>query len=115
MTITDGLWNYILNKFGLALIIECKNYNEPLSENDVVISSKYLGTERITSLGILLTRKGLTKSGEASQINQWKDYKKLILCFTDNDLIKMLEFKVSQDDPGKVLDGHIRKFLESLS
>ena len=111
----EGLWHYILNRFGMAVVVECKNYSEALDENDVLVSSKYLGPEKLTSLGILMARKGLKDSGKVSQQRQWKESGKLILCLVDDDLKKMLELKGNQDDPGKVLDGNMREFLESLS
>jgi hypothetical protein len=35
-------WNFIMNKFGLAVIVGCKNYSDFLTENEFIISSKYL-------------------------------------------------------------------------
>ena len=108
-----GLWNYILNRFGMAIVAECKNYLDELGENDVLISSKYLNPMGLTTLGLLLTRKGLNEGGIAAQHTLWNTNKLMIVCFNDNDLRKILELKESGDDPGKVIDDHIRNFLLS--
>src|SRR5918999_486005 len=36
-------WDWIVLKFGLGIVVECKNYTDALKENEVVITSKYLG------------------------------------------------------------------------
>jgi hypothetical protein len=111
----NGFWSLFLNKFGLALIIECKNYASPVKENQLRISSKYVGEGKLTTLGILVTRKGLHRNGIKAQENIWKDDKKMILCMSDAHIKKMLQLKNEGDEPWKVIDSLIRDFLLSLS
>lgn len=111
----DGFWSLFLIKFGLALIFECKNYVKPIRENQLQISSKYVGEHKLAKLGILVTRKGLHENGVKAQENIWKEHKKMILCMSDEHLQKMLELKHEGDEPSKVIDSLIRDFLVSLS
>jgi hypothetical protein len=97
------------------LVVECKNYKEPLKENQLRISSKYVGVSKLSTLGLILSRKGLQKSGVTAQENVWKEDKKMRLCMNDEQLQKMLELKHEGDEPWKVIDRLIRDFLLSIS
>jgi hypothetical protein len=110
-----GFWSVFIIKFGYALVIECKNYKQQLKENQLVISSKYVGQSKLSTLGIIISRKGLHKNGIEAQENIWKEHKKMILCLKDEDMQNMLELKQSRDEPWKVIDSLIREFLLSLS
>ena len=110
-----GFWTFIINKFGLALVIECKNYKDPIKENELRISSKYVGENKLSRLGLIVTRKGLHINGFRAQENIWKDDKKMILCLNDEHVEKMLQLKDEKDEPWKVIDSLIRDFLSSLS
>jgi hypothetical protein len=99
----------------MAIIVECKNYTEPLKENQTIISSKYLDRKKLTRLGLMVTRRGLHQGGIKAQENQWIRDDKMIICLRDEDLIKMLELKENNDEPWKVIDNLIRQFLSSLS
>jgi hypothetical protein len=107
-------WNWLIIKYGLAIVVECKNYAEPLKENQVVITSKYLGKKKLTTLGIMLTRKGLGKSAQQTQIDEWKDNDKMVVCLNDEDLIKMLELREKGQESSKVIDNAIRRLLERV-
>ncbi len=111
----QAFWTWIINKFGIALVVECKNYKNPIKENQLLISSKYIGEGKLTILGLLITRKGLHKNGVKAQENLWKEQKKMIVCLDDENLQKMLQLKEEGDEPWKVIDHLIFKFLSSSS
>jgi hypothetical protein len=108
-----NFWQYLLMKFGMAIIVECKNYQDKLNENTILISSKYLGNGKLTKFGLVLTRKGLNEGGKKGQKSSWGE-KKLLICLTDDDLTKMIMLKESNEEPWKVIDNAIREFLQSL-
>jgi hypothetical protein len=60
-------WNFIILKYSDAFIVECKNYSELLSENEFIISSKYLDPKGLTNLGFVITRKGLSNNAKEAQ------------------------------------------------
>ena len=107
-------WDWIVLKFGLGIVVECKNYTDALKENEVVITSKYLGKKKLTTLGAILTRAGLTENAQHSQIDKWKLEDILMICLNDKDLAKMLELREKDQDPGKVIDNAVRKLLEKI-
>lgn len=111
-----GFWQWVsIVHSSLSIIVECKNYGKYLPQNQVVITSKYLGRKRLGNLGIILTRKGLSKGAIAEQKRLWVEDEKLILCLTDEDLIKMLELKEHKEEPSKVIDEAVRSFRRSLA
>lgn len=110
-----GFWTFIIDKFGIALVIECKNYEDLIDENQLLISSKYVGRQKLSKLGLVVTRKGLSNNGIKSQENLWKSDEKMLLCINDEDITKMLELKNEKDEPWKVIDKKMRDFMTSLS
>jgi hypothetical protein len=110
-----GFWTFIIDKFGIALVIECKNYENLIDENQLLISSKYVGKHKLSRLGLVVTRKGLSNNGIKSQENIWKSDGKMLLCMDDKDITKMLQLKNDGDEPWKVIDKNMRDFMTSLS
>jgi hypothetical protein len=112
----NGFWHWVsIVHESLSIIVECKNYGTLLKQNQVVITSKYLGRKRLGNMAIILTRKGLSKNAIKEQKRLWLEDDKLILCLNDQDLIKMLQLKEHKDDPSKVIDDALRSFRESLA
>jgi hypothetical protein len=105
-------WNFIILKFTNAFVIECKNYSELLSENDFIISSKYLDPKGLTNLGFVVTREGLSKNAKEAQTKFWTRQETMLICLSDDDLVKMLELKEKREEAWKVLDLAIKKFRE---
>jgi hypothetical protein len=111
----SDFWTYLISKYGTAIIVECKNYTDTLSENELIISSKYYGKKKLTNLGLILTRKGLSNNGLKTQEKLWDKEDKMLLVLTDEDLMKMLELKDKGDEPWMIIDLHERQFLSSLT
>lgn len=110
-----GFWNFIkLTHESLSIIVDTKNYCDELPPNQMVIASKYFGKKRLGMFGIIVTRKGLSEGARTEQRRFWMEEDKLILCLTDEDLLKMIRLKEDDDDPAKVIDDHYRKFRTSL-
>ena len=59
-----GFWEFIILKFGLGIVIDCKNYSSEISDNEVRIATKYLGKKKLTTFGLIISRKTLSKSGK---------------------------------------------------
>jgi len=76
---------------------------------------KFEGKDKLTKLGLLMTRKGLHKTGEKAQENAWIKERKMLVCLKDEHLIRMLELKENGDEPWKIIDAGIRELLSSIS
>ncbi len=112
---TEGFWLALQSRFdSIAVIVECKNYTNALSPNQVVISSKYLGRKRLGRFGIIASRVGLSVNALKQQRQLWIEEDKFILSLTDRHLLKMLELRDKSEAPSKVIDAEMRRFLEGL-
>jgi hypothetical protein len=111
-----GFWQYIRDKYDCsALIIECKNYKNPIGSNEVTVTTKYYGKKRLGRFGIVLSRKGADESAKEAAKRIWtSEMNILLLCFSDVDLIKMIDLKEKRQKPEKVIDNSIHEFLRSL-
>jgi hypothetical protein len=63
-----GFWADVRTTFfASAVIVDSKNYSEPLPANGVVINSKYFGKSRCGLFGVILSRMGLSESAKKEQ------------------------------------------------
>jgi len=108
-----GFWQFLIFKFGMGIVIDCKNHVDPLDGNEVRIASKYLGKKKLTTFGIIASRKGLSENGKKVQRDLWVNSDHLVICLTEKDLIKMLELKEAGDEPWKVIDLLMKDFHSS--
>lgn len=110
-----NFWGYIRDKFeSSALVVECKNYASRIEGNQIVISSKYLGKNRLGRFGIVFSRLEPASSATKEMRRLWLDDNKLVLCLIDDDLTRMLELKEKNRKPEIVIDKAIHEFLRAL-
>jgi len=108
-------WGYIRDKFdSLALVVECKNYSSRIKGNQIVISSKYLGKNRLGRFSIVFSRLGPAESATKEMKRLWTEDDKLVLCLMDDHLIKMLELKERKKKPEIVIDKAMHEFFRVL-
>lgn len=111
----SGFWNLIQSKYdALAIIVECKNYSNPIEGNNVVISSKYLGERRLGRFGIVISRFPPAESAIKERKRLWLEEGKLILFLEDEDIKTMIKLKDEGNDPEIILDKKQRDFRQSL-
>jgi len=110
-----GFWYWIrLNHHSSAVIVECKNYTDFIPPNGVTVTSKYFGEKRCGLFGVLVTRKGLSNSAKKEQERLWLEDDKMIVCLSDEDLMKMISLRDSGHDTELVLDEKISRLRMSL-
>jgi len=83
--VKDDFWYWIISKYGLAVIVDCKNYSDKLRENDFVITGQYVRNKELTKLGIIITRNGIGTNGRKGQENESRVNNILIICITDEE------------------------------
>lgn len=111
----SDFWRWIQETHSsIAVIIECKNTSENLDGNNLVVTAKYLGKDRLGIFGVIISRNGLGTGAIKEQERLWKEEGKMIICLNDEDLAKMIELKDNGEDPSKVIDKKIRGFREKL-
>jgi len=110
-----GFWKWIAwNHKSIAMIVDCKNYSEPLGPEEVTLTAKYLEERRLGLFAVIACRKGFSQSARREQERLWTVERKMILPLTDDDLVRMLRLKEAGDDPSKVIDHAIRAFRQAL-
>ncbi len=108
-------WGYIRDKFdSSALVVECKNYSSCIEGNQIVISSKYFGKNRLGRFGIVFSRLGPAESATKEMKRLWTEDNKLVLCLMDDHLIRMIKLKEKNRKPEIMIDKAIHEFLRSL-
>lgn len=108
------LWNMLVQYYNSHFIVfEFKNYSEPLDQNLIYITEKYLFDAALRNVAIIISRKGFSRSAKFAAEGCLKEHRKLILDITDDDLIKMLELE-SDKAADYILD-KLEEFLMSIS
>lgn len=111
----SGFWGYIQTTYSAkAVIIDAKNYKDELPKDQVVIISKYFGEKKLGNFGIIVSRKGPSRSARKEQIDRWVHHEEMILCLSDDDLGAMLAMKGENSDPEKMLDKKIFEIKKSV-
>ncbi len=110
-----GMWGYFLGRYGTGLIIDCKNYTEPIGQSEVHDITKYLGNNKPSTLGIILSRTDPSESAITQRKSEYASAdKKLIIFLKDEDLEKMIELKDAMHEPASVIERAITDFIDSI-
>ena len=110
-----NFWGWIQKEHNsIAVIVECKNSAEKISNNELTKTSKYFSKHKLGKLGFILSRKGLD-DGALKEIKRlWKELEIMIIPLNDNDLINLLKIKANNGNPEMYVDEKYRKFRTSL-
>lgn len=92
-----SFWAQIKQEFsGNIIVVDFKNYSDPLKQNDFYLTSKYL-SQTSGKCGIIFSRKGLDHSAGILQRRLLKE-EILLLCLDDEDMIGMIKEKMIGHD-----------------
>jgi hypothetical protein len=109
-----GIWEHIRRTHAsTCLVVECKNYSKPLRQNQIFMTSKYLGPKKAGgSFGIILSSKGPSSSAQKQQLELWKLNDAIILCLSDEDLKGMIDLRQKELKPEELIDRKYREFRQ---
>lgn len=101
---STSIWGQAKNDFNCNLVVvDFKNYENPLEQNEFHLPSKYLNL--VTgNFGIVISRMGLSNSAQILQRRMLNTRNELLLSLDDNDLIGMLRDKSLNQDPSYRLE-----------
>ena len=85
-------------------MFEFKNSAKEIGKEELIQVADYLGKESLGRVGIIFSRKGLSKSGVEKQRSLLRDVKKLILVLSENDLIDLINKKMQKEEPEQILE-----------
>ncbi|CAL2075894.1 conserved protein of unknown function [Tenacibaculum sp. 190524A02b] len=107
-TDATSFWSQIKSDFNSNIIvIDFKNYGEPLDQNEMYLPTKYLNIKSGNFI-LLFTRKGVDDSASKLQRKLLEDGK-LIIPLTDVEVIDMIREKMIGEDVNYVLEN--KRFL----
>ena len=110
-----NFWGLIQNEHNsIAVIVECKNSEEQISNNELTKTSKYFSKNKLGKLGFILSRKGLDDGALIEIKRLWKELEIMIIPLNDDDLINLLKLKANNENPEMYIDEYYRKFRTSL-
>lgn len=106
--IKDGnqktFWSIIERFFNSKYIVfEFKNYTNPVTQKEIYTTEKYLYAKALRSVGIIIAANGYDENAHWAAKGSLRENGKLILLLDVEDLIKMNEMKMEQDDPANYL------------
>lgn len=108
-------WETLRSFFNCKYIIfEFKNYNDKISQQQIYTTEKYLYTNALRSVAIILARKGVDNNGLRAAKGSLRESGKLIMVLDDNVIIDMIEAKNNADDPANFLANKLDKMLLEL-
>jgi len=111
----SGFWKMVREIYlGHYIVIDAKNYKDPLSKQPILAISHYLKPYGCGMFGMLISRKGESPSASHAIKEQWIGNNKLILILSDDDIIEMLDIKKGNGKPEEIIRAKIAKFRMSL-
>lgn len=89
----NSIWGILQQRYNsMLIVVDFKNYQESLSPSALYVPTKYLN-KQTGNFGIIFTREDLNEAAQKEQLRLVSTEEKVLLSFSDNDLIAMLEEK----------------------
>lgn len=99
----NSFWAEMNQQFNFsAIIVDFKNYKQPLTANTLFNVSKYT-TKNVGDFAIILSRKGLEETAVKEQHELFRQGK-LLLEFSEHELVEMIQEKMIGKHPIDRLD-----------
>lgn len=117
--IKDGnqktFWSIIERFFNSKYIVfEFKNYTEAVTQKEIYTTEKYLYAKALRSVGIIIAANGYDENARWAAKGCLRENGKLIILLDVEDLVKMNEMKMDQDDPADYLLSKLDELLLEL-
>lgn len=91
--VVNSIWGILQQRYNsMLIVVDFKNYQESLSPSTLYVPTKYLN-KQTGNFGIIFTREDLNEAAQKEQLRLVSTEEKVLLSFSDNDLISMLEEK----------------------
>lgn len=110
----NGFWRFLVDQFASRYVVfEFKNYTEKITQAEILTTEKYLYKNAARRLAFILSREGEDNNALKTRSGAMREDGKLILTFSDRDMLELLEFKKVGDEEGmeeflyKMVDGFL--------
>ncbi|WP_449387142.1 hypothetical protein [Chryseobacterium lineare] len=112
----SSFWSSLVQSFQTRYILfEFKNYNDPIGQDQIYTTERYLYLRGLRSVAFIISREGGQPQALKASKGALKEHGKLIIILNNKDLDRMLQMKDSGDNPSDYLSDILDDFLISLS
>lgn len=99
LTFDGSFWHYLSVVYkGSLIIAECKNYTDPITQDEVTTTLKYVTRPAVSNLAFIVSRKGPNKEAFQLAIDFYKTMNKLFIFLDDKNLIDMIDLIGKPDE-----------------
>lgn len=111
-----GFWGSLIQSFHTRYVLfEFKNYSDPIGQDQIYTTERYLYLRGLRSVGFIISRVGGKPQAMKAAKGALREHGKLIIILDNKSLCKMLQMKDSGDNPSDLLSDILDDFLISLS
>jgi hypothetical protein len=112
----NRFWDSVRSDFRTrSILFECKNYAEPITADQIYSTERYLFSVALRTVCFLISRKGPDESCKRAAQGALRESGKLILLFSNRDLVQMIKLRNDQEDGATgYLDEKIWQFITTL-
>ena len=112
----NRFWSTVGDDFRARYVVfEFKNYSEPITQDQIYTTEKYLFTKALRSIGIIVARSGASESARKAMRGALREQGKLILCVSLAELTTMLRKFDDGDDPTDLLYDQLDETLMTIA
>ena len=109
------IWQLVLTDLKSRYVVfEFKNYSDPIIQNEVITTERYLYPGALRRLAIIISPKGCSDSAMKVMRGAMREHGKLLISLTVEDLIVLLTGKDQGSDPNTFLFDRVDAFLLGL-
>ena len=99
LTVEGNFWHYLSVVYkGSLIIVECKNYTDPITQEEVTSTLKYITRPAVSNLAFIVSRKGASPEAFRLAIDLYKTVNKLFIFIDDKHLIDLIDLNGRPDD-----------------
>ena len=112
----NPFWSTLAADFRTRYVIfEFKNYSDPISQDQIYTTEKYLFTAALRSTALIVARNGVSESAQKACRGSLREQGKLILWISLEDLCEMLTKQDSGGDPTDTLYVKLDELLMTIA
>lgn len=96
------------------IIFEFKNYSDPITQQQIYTTEKYLYRKALRSIAVIISRKGIDNNGLKASKDALRESGKLMLILDDSDLKEMINIKEKGGVPADYMSDKLDALLLGL-
>jgi hypothetical protein len=110
-----AFWRFLVEELNSRYIVfEFKNYNDEITQGQVLTTEKYLLEKALRRVAIIISRKGSSNNADMMMQGAMREHGKLILTIDDKKICEMLNMRDRGEDPSDLLFEMVDRFLMTL-